>query len=54
LPIWRATSAAWLVMPAARGQDPGRGLHAADVLGRGLDAHEHHARSLARSSARAR
>ena len=40
LPMPRATTAAWLGHAAARGQDAFGGMHAVDVLGAGLDAHQ--------------
>ena len=36
----RATTAAWLVMPPRVVRMPLRGVHAVDVLGAGLDAHQ--------------
>ena len=40
LPMPRATTAACDVMPPRAVRMPSRGVHAVDVLGRGLDAHE--------------
>ena len=42
LPMPRATTAAWLVMPPRAVRMPLRGVHAVDVLGAGLDADEDH------------
>ena len=47
-PMPRATTAACEVMPAARRQDARRGVHAGDVLGRRLVAHEDHRLALRR------
>ena len=40
LPMPRATTAAWEVMPPRAVRMPCGGVHAVDVLGRGLDAHQ--------------
>ena len=42
LPMPRATTAAWEVLPPRRGQDPGGGDHALEVVGVGLPAHQDH------------
>ena len=42
LPMPRATTAAWTGQPARRGEDALRGVHAVDVVGRGLLADQDH------------
>ncbi len=43
----RATTAAWLVMPPRAVRMPGRRVHAVDVFGARLGAHEDHGLALA-------
>ena len=54
LPMPRATTAAWLVMPPRAVRMPSRRMHAVDVLRAGLDADQDHLRALRLRASRPR